>query len=222
MAVTTDVVAFTIRPDAGLCALLVKRRNPPHQGRWAFPGGFVELTEDLDRAAVRELAEETGVRVPRTRLRQLAAYGAPRRDPRGRTVTVAFTTLLAEPREPTAADDAADAAWVPVADLIGSRRLAFDHATILADAHARLLEEMERTLVATEFLPAEFTMAELRAVYETVWERSLDPGNFQRKLTPVLCDTGRRQQSGRGRPATLFTLGDTRELWPPLSRHRDT
>ena len=132
-SVTVDLVVLTIRADA-LCALVVRRGAPPHAGRWALPGGFVGKREDLADAARRELFEETGLGDLPFHLEQLATYGAPRRDPRGRVVSVAYLALAPELPEPTAGTDAADARWQPVESLLGGRPLAFDHALILADA----------------------------------------------------------------------------------------
>jgi 8-oxo-dGTP diphosphatase len=218
---TADVVAFALRPDTGLSVLLVKRGGAPYKGRWALPGGFVDEREDLVRAARRELQEETGVPARRVHLEQLGAYGAPRRDPRHRVVSVAWWTVLGPEVVPAPGDDAGEVAWLPVEEMVGSRRLAFDHATILADGVDRLRSSVERSTWALAFLPEEFTVAELRSVYEAVWERPLDPGNFQRKVTGVpglLEDTGRRVASARGRPAGLFRAGRATEIRPPLSR----
>lgn len=220
---TADVVAFSVRPDSGFSVLLVRRGGAPYKGRWALPGGFVDEGEDVERAARRELREETGVPARSMHLQQVGAYTAPRRDPRHRVVSVAWLTAVAADVEPVAGDDAAHAAWLPVAEL-EPRRLAFDHARILADAVQRIRDALERTPWATRFLPAEFTVAELRAVYEAVWDRPLDPGNFQRKVTSVpglLEDTGYLTAGGRGRPAALFAAGPATEIWPPLSRERD-
>src|SRR5215470_2099053 len=109
--VTVDLVVLTIRA-ATLRVLLVRRKYPPYRGRWALPGGFVLAHEDLDEAAVRELAEETGLRTPTGHLEQLATYGTPRRDPRGRVVTVAYLALVPDPPSPAAGTDAAAADWV--------------------------------------------------------------------------------------------------------------
>jgi 8-oxo-dGTP diphosphatase len=218
---TADVVAFALRPDTGLSALLVKRGSAPFKGRWALPGGFVDEREDVERAARRELQEETGVSSRRLRLEQLGAYGAPRRDPRHRVVSVAWWTVLPADVAPRSGDDAGDAAWHPVEELLGSRKLAFDHATILTDGLERLRSSIERSPWALAFLPAEFTVADLRSVYETVWGQPLDPGNFQRKVTGVpglLSPSGRRAASARGRPAELYRAGAATEIRPPLAR----
>jgi 8-oxo-dGTP diphosphatase len=220
---TADVVAFAIQDDT-LCTLAIKRRNAPHRGRWAFPGGFVDEGEDVEKAARRELREEAGVDPRRLALEQVGVYTAPRRDPRHRTVSVAWLTVLPADVALQAGDDASDARWWPVEELLEPRRLAFDHGTILGDALDRLRADLERTSRATDFLSEEFTVAELRAVYEVVWARPLDPGNFQRKVTGVpglLEDTGYQTTGGRGRPATLYKAGAASEIWPPLSRERD-
>ena len=218
--VTVDVVALTIREGA-LCTLAIRRGGPPYQGKWALPGGFVEPEEDLEQAARRELAEETAVSVEGVRLEQLRTYGDPRRDPRHRTVSVAWLAILPEPAEPHAGSDAADAQWRPVAGLLGQDRLAFDHLEILADGVERARSRLEYTNLATAFVDPEFTVSDLRAVYEVVWGTDLDPGNFHRKVTGTrgfLAPTGLQRASSRGRPAELFRAGPEELLNPPLTR----
>jgi len=214
-SVTVDLVVLTIR-DRALHVLLVRRRYPPYRGRWALPGGFVLASEDLFAAATRELAEETGIHTGH--LEQLATYGAPRRDPRGRVVTVAYLALVPDLPSPAAGSDAAAADWVEVA---AARPLAFDHARILADGVERARAKLEYSTLATAFCPDEFTVGELRAVYEAVWGAPLDPRNFHRKVTatagfvePAGASTG----GGRGRPAQLFRRGRAEVLYPPLLR----
>jgi 8-oxo-dGTP diphosphatase len=132
--VTVDVVALTEVGD-DLHALVVRRGNPPFEGHWALPGGYLEVDEDLAPAAARELHEETGLALDLDELRQLGAYGEPDRDPRGRTVSIAFLAELEEAARTTGGSDAADSRWRPVAELL-EEELAFDHDTILRDAVA--------------------------------------------------------------------------------------
>jgi 8-oxo-dGTP diphosphatase len=221
LLMTVDVVALSVRPDDGLCALAVRRGSEPHKGRWALPGGFVDKDEPLDKAAARELGEETGVSPRSLELHQVGAYGAPKRDPRGRVVSLAWLTALPASTEVAGGDDATDARWFPVADLLKPRKLAFDHATILKDALALAGRELEDSSFGTRFLPRSFTVSDLREVYEAVWEQELDAGNFQRKVTGVpglLKPTGRTVQRGRGRPAALYTAGSSTTISPPLTR----
>lgn len=223
-AVTVDVVLLTVRQDA-LQVLLVRRGGAPYKGRLALPGGFVRRDEDLGEAAARELAEETAVVLPRLHLEQLATYGAPRRDPRGRVVTVAYLGLGPDLPDPNAGTDAADARWTPVEPLLGGRRgaLAFDHMRILDDGVERARAKLEYTPLATAFCPTEFTVAQLRRVYETVWGVELDPRNFHRKVTSVdglLAEMGERTTRDGGRPAMLYRRGPATLLMPPLLRPR--
>jgi 8-oxo-dGTP diphosphatase len=151
-------------------------------------------------------------------LEQLGTYGAPRRDPRGRVVTVAYLALVPDLPSPSAGTDAADAAWVCVA---GAGRLAFDHGRILADGVERARAKLEYTSLAAAFCPPLFTVAQLREVYEAVWGAPLDPRNFHRKVTATdgfLEPVGRSTGGGRGRPAQLFRRGDAEVLYPPLLR----
>lgn len=216
MDVTVDLVVLTIRDDA-LCTLLVCRGIPPYQGKWALPGGFVLPTEDLPAAADRELHEETGLAAAPGHLEQLRTYGAPGRDPRGRVVSVAYLALLPDLPTPIAGSDASGAQWLP----LPTGRLAFDHDDILADGVERARSKLEYTPLAAAFCAPEFTIAELRGVYEAVWGTSLDPRNFHRKVTTTpgfVTHTGQRRAQQLGRPAELFRRGDAVVLHPPMLR----
>lgn len=219
VAVTVDLVVLTLR-GGNLHVLLVERGEEPFRGHLALPGGFVRPGETLDAAAVRELAEETGLRDVPGHLEQLRTYGDPDRDPRMRVVSVAYLALAPDLPEPAAGTDAADARWVPLARA-STGPLAFDHRAILADGVERARAKLEYTALATAFCPPEFTVADLRAVYEAVWGTPLDPRNFHRKVTStpgLLVDTGRTRAEGRGRPAALYRAGDARSLQPPFTR----
>lgn len=132
-AVTVDVVIVTREQQPRV--LLIRRKHDPFAGRWAIPGGFVDMEEDLEDAARRELREETGVKAGA--IEQLHTFGAPQRDPRGRTITVAYLAVVDPAKvKPQAADDASDVAWHVLAR---PPKLAFDHAEILALARKRFL-----------------------------------------------------------------------------------
>jgi 8-oxo-dGTP diphosphatase len=220
VAVTVDLVVLTIRDDH-LGVLLVKRGGEPFAGALALPGGFIRPDEGLSRAAARELAEETRVTVGAAHLEQLASYGDPGRDPRMRVVTVAYLALVPGMPLPRAGTDAAEAQWTAVGDVLHGGVLAFDHQQILADGVERARAKLEYTPLATAFCPPEFTIAQLRRVYEIVWDTRLDPRNFHRKVTgtPGFVDLAGTATAGdRGRPAQIYRAGPARQLYPPLLR----
>lgn len=220
-AVTVDIAVFTIRDDA-LQILLIERGEEPFLGAWALPGGFVLPKEDLDRAAARELEEETGVRPGSGHLEQLASYGDPERDPRMRTVTVAYWAICSDLPVLRGGGDATRAGLVPVEKIErGKIRLAFDHERIVKDAVERTRAKLEYTALAARFCPPEFTISQLRRVFETVWNTRLDPGNFQRNVQKRAAFNRQLRISppaGRGRPAALWSVGDQTGLAAPLER----
>lgn len=217
-AVTVDLVVLTVRADR-LVVLLVDRGVAPYEGLPALPGGFVGPTEDLLEAAQRELVEETGLASP-GHLEQLGTYGEPNRDPRMRVVTVAYLALAPDLPSPAAGTDARAARWVPVDDLPAGG-LAFDHDRIVRDGVERARAKLEYTPLGAAFCPPEFTVAELRRIYETVWGRTLDPRNFHRKVTGTpgfLTPTGATTTRDGGRPAQLYRVGTVAHLHPPMLR----
>jgi 8-oxo-dGTP diphosphatase len=139
-----------------------------------------------------------------------------------RVITVAYLALAADLPEPTPGTDAAEARWMRADELLAEhRRLAFDHAQILRDGLERAQAKLEYTPLASAFCPAEFTVAELRHVYELVWGVELDPRNFHRKVTKTpgfLEPTGTTTTRDGGRPAQLFRRGTVDSLHPPLLR----
>lgn len=203
-AVTTDVVLFTIREDR-LELLLIQRANDPFRGAWALPGGFLDIDEDLQPCAARELEEETGVRD--VYLEQLYTFGTPGRDPRERIITVAYLALLPEEhRGDIRADSDAEAvAWFPLDRL---PPLAFDHNQIVDLARRRLAAKLNYSTIALKLLPPRFTLGRLQAVYETILGRKLDKRNFRKQMLALGCieDSGAVQRNGHHRPARLYQV----------------
>ncbi|GAA1576508.1 NUDIX domain-containing protein [Kribbella karoonensis] len=217
LGLATDLVILTVR-DGRLQVLLIRRGIPPYVGQWALPGGFVRPDEDLETTARRELAEETGLSAERIHLEQIATYGAPDRDPRGRVVSVAYLALVPDLPVPVAGSDAASAGWIDVRD---AGELAFDHGRILTDGVERARAKLEYSPLATAFCPPEFTISELRGVYEAVWGTPLDPRNFHRKVTKTpdfVAPAGATTTRDGGRPAQLFHRGTATTLHPPMTR----
>jgi 8-oxo-dGTP diphosphatase len=126
-ALTADCIVFTT--DAVPQVLLIERGNDPYKGCWAFPGGFLNMDETTEQCAIRELEEETGLKIEKAH--QVGAYSKVDRDPRGRTVTVAYLAIVDKPLSVKGQDDAARAEWFPIDAL---PPLAFDHAEIMSDA----------------------------------------------------------------------------------------
>ena len=201
VAVAVDLVIFTVR-ERTLQVLLIERGIPPFQGQWALPGGFVLDRETLEDAARRELEEETGLRD--VYLEQLYTFGDPDRDPRGRTVAVAYYALT-PPAPLRASTDAANAAWFPAAS---PPKLAFDHAKILKIGLERLRSKLGYTTVGFELLPKQFTLPELQDLYEAILERPLDKRNFRKKILSLglLKSGGQKRGVGAHRPARLYSF----------------
>lgn len=193
MCVAADTVALRCVGLGAPEVLLIKRAFVPYEGYWAFPGGFVELDEDLPVAARRELEEETGLEA--VSIDQVGAWGTPGRDPRGRTISAVYLAIARpEESEVEGADDAAEAAWHGLEDL---PKLAFDHAEILPAVIKHLRNLCERTHFAYAFLPEDFTETGLRRVLEALG--AVNPARSARELLNASLVT----QSGQGSPYRL-------------------
>ena len=204
--VTVDTVALAVH-EGSLEVLLIKRKYDPFKNHWALPGGFLDEKDDtVEQAAARELLEETNV--ADVYLEQLFTFGDKGRDPRCRTVTVAYLALLRqEELELKAASDASGVAWWPVLDLPD---LAFDHARIVQYAHQRIKYKIEYSPAAFMLLPAKFTLRDLQSIYEAVLGRSVDNRNFRKKFlnTGVLQELDETSQEGSYRPARLYSFSE--------------
>ena len=200
-SVTVDCVLFGLSEDK-LKVLLIQRAHDPFAGKWALPGGFAEMEESLEESAKRELEEETGL--SKIYLEQLYTFGDLGRDPRGRTISVAYFALV-QAAEHTAqgADDASDAGWFGIDKL---PKLAFDHAKILDCALQRLRAKVRYQPIGFELLPRKFTLTKLQRLYEVILGRELDKRNFRKKILGmnVLEELAEVESGGARRPAKLY------------------
>ena len=208
-AISVDIVVFTLRNES-LQVLLVERGVEPHKGRWALPGGFLRIDEDLENAAERELKEETGIEG--FFLEQIGAFGAPDRDPRERVVTVAYWAIISrQSLELAAGTDARKAEWVNANELPS---LAFDHEEIITVAENALKDRLRNSSIALQFLPTEFTLTDLQRVHEQILGEPVDKRNFRKWIqeSGLLRSTGRKEKGAKHRPAELFTAANPAEV----------
>ncbi len=201
-SVTVDIVIFTIK-DNDLKVLLVKRGIEPFKGKWAIPGGFVHLNESLEQAAERELKEETNVK--EVYLEQLYSFGNVGRDPRGRVITIAYFALANSDKiNLKATTDVSEARWFLVSKL---PELAFDHKKIMDYALKRLKWKFEYTTVAFSLLDKKFTLSELQAIYEIVFNKKFDKRNFRKKILSLgILNEEEIKKNVSNRPPQLFSL----------------
>ncbi|TXB66594.1 NUDIX hydrolase [Phaeodactylibacter luteus] len=215
-SMTVDCVIFGLDQSHKLKVLLIQRDHAPFEGHWALPGGFVDMDESLERAALRELEEETGVRD--VFIEQLYTFGSPGRDPRGRVVSVAYYALVNLGEHPVkAASDARKVEWFEVDQL---PELAFDHAQILAVAVGRLRAKVRYQPIGFELLPELFTLSQLQQLYETILGvAELNKRNFRTRILKmgVLREMG-RQEGVAHRPAMLYSFD--KEKYEQLAKER--
>lgn len=203
-AVTVDLVLMTVT-RSGLAVLLQRRAEEPFAGQFALPGGFVRIDEPLDAAARRVLAAKARFSAGEGGwLEQLYTFGDPARDPRMRTVSVAYFALLPEDRLQTPVGAANDLTLAPVGDLPAP--LAFDHAAIIAAAHERLKGKLDYTPLALALLPDLFTLRDLQTVHEAILGKPLNKPAFRRRMidTGWIEATGTREAVSNFRPAELY------------------
>jgi ADP-ribose pyrophosphatase YjhB (NUDIX family) len=206
-SVVVAVVIFSIRRDAAgrprLQVLLVRRGAEPFAGHWSLPGGKLWGGEALDEAAWRQLAEKTALRA--SYLEQLYTFELcdPARQMEAAVVAY-FALARTDDTEIAAGRKTMEAAWFPVDDVPAG--LAFDNDEIIDYALQRLRNKVEYAHVAFQFLPRSFTMAQLRAVYEVILGRRIDPTNFRRRVeaTGTIVPTAKVVTGGRHRPPALY------------------
>lgn len=226
-SVTIDLVLMTVRAGK-LSVLLQQRDDHPFKGHWALPGGFVGIDEGLDDAALRVLRTKAGLPTLGW-LEQLFTFGAPSRDPRMRVITVAYFALI-----PLAVLDAAlqsradlhlvnlDIPWAgenggPVSAQStdgGDLALAFDHATILGTAVARLRGKLDYSPIGFGLLPEVFTLRDLQDVHEAILGTQVNKPAFRRRMLDKgwIEGTGAREEGAAYRPAELYRLRQSRSI----------
>lgn len=177
-SVTADCVVFRFR-EGKLQVLLIERGNEPYKGCWAFPGGFMEMEESAEECARRELEEETGLVV--TTVRQFGAFTQPDRDSRGRVISIAYYTLIAD-GEAKADDDAAKAKWFALDEI---PPLAFDHDEMLRLAMNTLKRDVLFCPLPVRLLPEGYTKEELKAVYEAILNKELETDEFDELMEKI-------------------------------------
>ena len=163
-AVTADCVVITL--EAVPRVLLIQRGNEPFKGSWAFPGGFMNMDETTEECAVRELEEETGVRI--SGLHQIGAFSKIDRDPRGRTITVAYLAIVNQPLDARGMDDAKGAAWFPMNKL---PKLAFDHEEMLCVAKEEVRKEILLQTKDWQEMTKGFTKEEVEKIKEWIGKK---------------------------------------------------
>ena len=196
--ITVDTVILTIKNNA-LQALLIRRDREPFKDKWAIPGGYVRMSENLEQAAVRVLKEKTDV--DNVYLEQLYTFGDPLRHPDSRVITCVYFALVRYEDVKVVASD--DVAWYPIDDL---PPLAFDHNEIIDYTRARVRLSLKTCPVAYQLLKEKFTLTEMQRVYELIMGKKLDKRNFRKKVlgTEGLITLDEFTKASSKRPARLY------------------
>lgn len=196
--ITVDTVILTIKNNA-LLALLIRRDREPFKDKWAIPGGYVRMSENLEQAAVRILKEKTDV--DNVYLEQLYTFGDPLRHPDSRVITCVYFALVRY--EDVKVVESEDVAWYPIDDL---PPLAFDHKEIIDYTRARVRLSLKTCPVAYQLLNEKFTLTEMQKVYELIMGKKLDKRNFRKKVlgTEGLITLDEFTKASSKRPARLY------------------
>lgn len=174
--VATDCVIFGYRNEE-LCLLLYPRSFEPSKGSWSLMGGFVQDNESSDDAAKRVLKKTTGLQ--EIFMEQVETFTRPDRDPEARVISISYYALIRIDEYDEMCFGEYGAHWWPITKL---PKMVFDHSEIVKKAQTKLQQMAGYTLVGKELLPEEFTLMQLRKLYEAIFQRDFDPGNFRKKI----------------------------------------
>lgn len=251
-SVSSDVVAFTIgntdeenyrkESEARLLLLLVKRGTHPFMNDWALPGGFLRSDESVEECAFREIVEETGIEP--VSMKPVGVFSDCDRDPRGRIISNAFTSIIVDGRtEAHSGNDANDAKWFEITfteqsglyylnmtnedivlravlkeihnefgirrfEIIESRDIAFDHASIIGTALTSLRHDVMDFNLLFDFVPKKFTLLKLQKIQETITGKTTQAANFRRKIADYVRETDEYETGAGHRPAKLYVASD--------------
>ena len=208
-SLTTDMVVFRIHEIQStnsrknsykrLQVLLIERNSEPQKGKWSLPGGFVNIDEEIEANALRKLQEKTGVSGD-FYVEQLFTWGNLNRDERGRVISVSYLGLV-KPETYVNAGGAEKQTWMDV-EVAMYMPLAFDHSEILKYAVERLRGKMEYTDIVFNLLPDEFTIQDIKAIYELLFNKKQD--NFRRRIEKYVMPANKTRTGGQFRPAELY------------------
>ena len=209
-ALSVDCAVFGYEKEReDVQVLLVEQRDERIQGRWALPAGFVGIEESAEEAAARALAETTGIQ--RVYLEQLYTFSAPKRDPRGRVVSVAYYALVpyGDYQHLDGDEGASGVQWHSLESL---PELVLDHREILETAMKRLRAKISYAPVGFELLPETFTIADLQRFHETILSRKIERRKFRRRFKEleILEETGEKERDVARRPGSLYRLNQER------------
>ena len=228
--VYVDTAVLTVSREKGLepkhrLQALVMHRPDAEPGKWALPGGLVGEGEDLPDTALRILKRETGLTLSKADLIQVGTYGKPGRDSRWRSISVAYAALIPDPETPAPEEHSDGAQFMSYRVLRDRPILEFDHRTILRDARRAARQQLEDMPIALKFCRDEFTLSELRWVYEAFVLDKVDPANFRRKVESAkdfvhALDEVVSYESEPGRPARLYRAGKAKYMNPPIRFRR--
>ncbi|MDU1891782.1 MAG: NUDIX domain-containing protein [Dysgonomonas sp.] len=212
-AVTTDCVIFGF-DEGELKILLIERGIEPYKGKWALPGGFLDMDEDAETCARRKLLQETCLE--NIFMEQLYTFSAVERDPRYRVVSIAYYALVKlSDYDAKAGTDTANIKWFPISEI---PELAFDHNKIVDMAKERLKGKIKYQPIGFELLPERFTIPELHQLYESALQTNLDRRNFRKKMLSfgLLVDENELATGARHRAPKLYSFN--KEKYEKLSK----